>query len=207
MTDDGLDSGAEPSPRPPERVPTSDAALVERVIALDAALSAAGLPHTIGGAVALGFYAVPRPTSDIDVNVFVGPERWPEVVRALAPLGVDVAADAEAPVRDGQVRLPWDDRSVDLFFSHDLLHEAMPAAARRVPFAGGTIPIISPEHLVVRKATLDRTKDWLDVEQILLATKPLDIAEIETLLERLVGPTDPRLAKLRELLAKLALTA
>ena len=77
----------------------------------------------------------------------------------------------------------------------------MPAAARRVPFAGGTIPIISPEHLIVRKATLDRPKDWLDIEAILIATEPLDVAEIETLLERLVGPTDPRLAKVRALLA------
>lgn len=178
--------------------------MTERVLAIDAALDAGGLAHTIGGAIALGFYAAPRPTSDIDVNVFVGPERWPEVRDALAPLGIDVSVDTDAVARDGQVRLPWEDRFVDVFFSHDLLHDAMPAAARRVPFAGGTIPIIAPEHLIVRKAVLDRTKDWLDIEAILVATEPLDVAEIETLLERMVGPTDPRLAKLRDLLAELA---
>jgi hypothetical protein len=73
----------------------------------------------------------------------------------------------------------------------------MPAAARRVPFAGGTIPIFAPEHLAVCKAALDRTKDWLDVGAIHVATEPLDLAEIEFLLKRLVGPTDPRLTKLR----------
>jgi hypothetical protein len=179
--------------------------LPEKVLAIDAALDAGDLAHTIGGAVALGFYAAPRPTSDIDVNVFAGPGRWPEVADALAPIGIDVSVKEGAPARDGQVRLRWDGTPVDVFFSHDLLHDAMPAAARRVPFAGGTIPIISPEHLVVRKATLDRTKDWLDVEAILVATEPVDVAEIETLLAQLVGPNDPRLGNLRALLAELAL--
>jgi hypothetical protein len=191
--------------RPTEMKSDDSRSLPDMVLGVDAALERACIPHTIGGAIALAYYGEPRMTVDIDVNVFVGPERWPEVAAALAPLGIDTVVEAGAAVRDGQVRLRWDDRFVDVFFSQDLLHAAMPAAARRVPFAGGTIPIIAPEHLVVRKATLDRTKDWLDVEAILVATEPLDVAEIETLLERLVGATDPRLAKLRELLATLAL--
>ncbi len=191
--------------RPTEMKSAGSSSLPAMVIALDAALERARIPRTIGGAIALAYYGEPRMTVDIDVNVFVGAERWPEVAAALAPLGVDVAIDAAAPSRDGQVRLAWDDRFVDVFFSRDLLHEAMPAAARRVPFAGTTIPIIAPEHLVVRKATLDRAKDWLDVEAILVATEPLDVAEIETLLERLVGTRDPRLAALHTLLANLAL--
>jgi hypothetical protein len=186
--------------RPTEMKSADSPSLPTMVVAVDAALDKARIPHTIGGAIALAYYGEPRMTVDIDVNVFVGADRWPEIAAALSPLGVEVSVDADAPARDGQVRLPWDDRFVDVFFSHDLLHAAMPAAARPVPFAGGTIPILSPEHLVVRKATLDRTKDWLDVEGILVATEPLDVAEIETLLERLVGPTDPRLEKLRELL-------
>jgi hypothetical protein len=46
----------------------------------------------------------------------------------------------------------------------------MPAAVREVPFAEAMIPIVSPEHLIVRKAMLDRSKDWVDVEAILVAT-------------------------------------
>jgi hypothetical protein len=192
--------------RPTEMRRADSPSLPAMVVAVDAALERAHVPHTIGGAIALAYYGVPRMTVDIDVNAFVPAERWPEVCDALAPLGIEVAADVAALARDGQIRLPWDDRFVDVFFSHDLLHDAMPTAARRVPFPGGTIPIISPEHLVVRKVTLDRTKDWLDVEAILVATEPLDVAQMQTLLERLVGPTDPRLAKLRALLADLALT-
>ena len=44
----------------------------------------AKIPHAIGGALALAYYAEPRATIDIDLNVFVPPERWEEVVGALA---------------------------------------------------------------------------------------------------------------------------
>lgn len=81
------------------------------------------------------------------------------------------------------------------------MHEAI----REVPFAEGSIPIVAPEHLVVRKALLDRTKDWLDIEQIFVATSPLDFQEIETWLEQMAGIDDPRLAKLRKAKSSLPL--
>ena len=151
----------------------------ERVIAVHEALTEAGIPHAIGGAIALGHYAEPRPIRDIDVNAFVGPERRAEVESALAPVG-----DQDPPVH--------------LFFDEDALHEAMPAAVRHVPLAGATIPIVSPEHLVIRKAMLDRPKDWLDIEAIFTAQTPLDLDEIRAWIEHLAGPDDPRLGKLRE---------
>ncbi len=142
-----------------------------RVLAVDRALAAAGIPHAIGGAIALGHYAEPRPIRDIDVNVFVPPERRPEVEAALAAVG--------------------DGAPVHLFFSEDALHEAMPAAVRRVPFAGGTIPIVAPEHLVIRKAMLDRPKDRLDIEAILLAETPLDLVEVKRWLHLARDPEAP----------------
>jgi hypothetical protein len=54
----------------------------------------------------------------------------------------------------------------------------MESASRQVPFAESTLPIVSPEHLLIRKAMFNRVKDWIDIEQILIAT-PLDFAEIE----------------------------
>jgi hypothetical protein len=174
-----------------------------KVLAVHRALDAAAIPHAVGGALALGLYGTPRETVDIDVNVFVPAERWPEVGRALAPLGIDVAVDAESIIRDRQVRLTWDENPVHLFFSYDELHEAMPDAVREVPFAETTIPILAPEHLVVRKAMLDRAKDWPDIEAILVATEPVDVEEIEGWLERLAGPDDPRVTKMRELAGRL----
>lgn len=185
--------------------PDGALSLPKKVIAIDEALDAAKVPHAIGGALALAYYAEPRATIDVDVNVFVPSERWPRVRDALESLGVNTATDTTALARDGQVRLWWDRNPVDLFFSYDPFHDEMRRAARRVPFAETTIPILSPEHLAVCKAMFDRPKDWLDIEQILVATDPLDLPEIEAWLETMVGEDDPRMQRLREILVRLAL--
>ena len=100
--------------------------------------------------------------------------------------------------RDGQVRLWWGRNPVDLFFSYDEFHEEMRTARSAVPFGGRRrFTILSPEHLAVCKAMFDRPKDWLDIEQILVATDPLDLAEIESWLERMVGEGRPPLRQAR----------
>lgn len=185
--------------------PASAPSLPEKVIAIHAALDAAKVPHAIGGALALAYYAEPRATVDVDLNVFVSTERWPDIRGALEPLGIDVEVDAKALERDGQARLWWDRNPVDLFFSYHEFHDEMQRGARRVPFGETTLPILSPEHLTVCKAMFDRVKDWLDIEQILVATDPLDLTEIETWLEQMVGDADPRVAKLEEIKSRLAL--
>ncbi len=152
---------------------------------------------------ALAYYAEPRATIDVDINIFLSTDRWPSVRDALSPLGVDTTVDANALDRDGQARFWWDRNPVDLFFSYDPFHEEMRRSARRVPFAERTIPILSPEHLAVCKAMFDRPKDWLDIEQILVATNPLDLPEIEAWLEAMVGERDQRLGRLREIVSQL----
>jgi hypothetical protein len=186
-----------------ERRPPSAPSLVEKVLAIHEALDAAKIPHALGGALALAYYAEPRATIDVDLNVFVPTERWPAIRDALSPLGVDVGVDAVALERDGQVRLWWDRNPVDLFFSYDPFHDEMQQATRRVPFAQATVPILAPEHLAVCKAMFNRPKDWLDIEQILVAANPLDLPEIEAWLEAMVGERDERLARLREIVAQL----
>jgi hypothetical protein len=184
---------------------TGSPSLPNKVIAIHRALAEAKVPHAIGGALALAYYAEPRTTIDVDVNVFVPTARWPEVRDALAPLGVDVDVDEEALDRDGQVRIWWDRNPVDLFFSYDPFHDEMRRSARKVPFADETILILSPEHLAVCKAMFDRPKDWIDIEQILVATDPVDLGEIETWLERMVGSDNRRMERLAEVKAALAL--
>lgn len=179
--------------------------LPQKVVLIHQALAGAKVPHAIGGALALAYYAEPRTTIDVDINVFVPTERWPEVREALSPLGVDVGVDVEALDRDGQARLWWDRNPVDLFFSYDPFHDEMKRSARRVPFAETTIPILAPEHLAVCKAMFDRPKDWLDIEQILVATDPIDLPEIEAWLEEMVGEANPRLTRLREIVERLGI--
>jgi hypothetical protein len=191
--------------RLPPRQSGSSPSLPEKVVAIHAALAEAKVPHAIGGALALAYYAEPRATVDVDVNVFVTTEGWPQVREALSPLGIDSHVDLAALERDGQVRLWWDRNPVDLFFSYDPFHDAMRGAARRVPFAETTIPILSPEHLTVCKAMFDRPKDWLDIEQIMVATSPYDLGEAETWLRAMVGEENQRFQRLREIAERLQL--
>jgi hypothetical protein len=183
----------------------TEPALPDKVIAIGEALAEAKIPHAIGGALALAYYAEPRATIDVDVNAFVGVDRRNEVIEALGAVGVATSKlDDTALERDGQCRLWWGENPVDLFFAHDPFHWEMRKAVRRAPFAGTTIPILAPEHLAVCKAVFDRPKDWLDIEQMLLATDELDVDEIEGWLERMVGRDDPRLDRFAEIRAKLA---
>lgn len=195
---------AEKRPSSPQRHEDAPS-LPEKVVAIHRALAAAKVPHAIGGALALAYYAEPRVTAHLEVNVFVSTKRWPEVREALVPLGITVDPELAALQRDSLVRLWWDRYTIELFFSFEPFHEEMKRRARRVPFADTMIPILAPEHLAVCKAMFDRTKDWLDIEQILVATSPLDIAEIESWLERMVGNEDPRMQKLAEIKTALAL--
>jgi len=176
--------------------------LPNKVIAIHEALQASKIPHALGGALALAYYATPRATIDIDLNVFVSTSRWQDVIDALDPLGIATdALDSAALERDGQGRLWWGNNAVDLFFAYDPIHEAMRKEARRVPFGGTTVTILAPEHLAVCKAMFDRRKDWLDIEQMLIAADEFDVAAVEQWLERLVGKRDPRLQRFAELKA------
>lgn len=129
------------------------------VAAVHEQLKQAGIPHAFGGAFAMAFYGAPRLTTDIDVNVFV-------------------------PAQVSEAKLDWEGTPVHFFFSCDPLHEEMERRIREVPFGDGTIPLVAPEHLVIRKTLLGRPKDQQDIEAILTRT-PVDQAEIDAWVKRL----------------------
>ncbi len=82
--------------------------LGDQLLAVHDGLAAAGIPHAIGGAIALGYCVLePRGTRDVDVNVFVPPERAREVFAAL-PAGVEVSGaqlEAGRTRRSGEAAL------------------------------------------------------------------------------------------------------
>lgn len=173
----------------------TELSLPDKVVAIHERLGRAAVAHAFGGALALAYYAEPRATIDIDLNVFVAPARAARVWDALAPLGVETPVDHRAVERDGQVRITWGRTPLDLFFAYDPLHDAMRRATRTVPFGDERIVVLGPEHLVVCKAVFDRPKDWLDIEQVLVCVDDLDCGEIERWLERIVGAGDARLER------------
>jgi hypothetical protein len=176
--------------------------LAGKVVAIHEAMGPIG--HAFGGALALAYYAEPRATIDIDLNVFVAPTRFAEVVPALERAEVVVDASKVAPLieRDGQVRLDWDGTPLDLFFSYDPFHDAAARARREVPFADTTIPILSAEHLTVCKVVFDRPKDWVDIDAMVSLGASIDIAEVLRWVARIVGDEDPRYSRVAAVLSR-----
>jgi hypothetical protein len=178
--------------------------LDEKILALERAFSEADIPHAFGGALALAYYATPRGTVDIDVNIFLGTEEAERVFAALEPLGVDTAgASDRGELHDrGQTRLLWEHTPLDLFFAYDPLHTSCLERSRTVPFGGdATIRILSAEDLVIFKAIFDRPKDWRDTRELLFSLAgEFDSAYTRSWLERILNADDPRWRQFEELL-------
>ena len=180
----------------------TELALPDKIVAVDAALDGVGIEHAFGGALALAYYAEPRVTIDVDVNVFVPSARFGDLDAALRPLGVDTAVDVASMEQHGQCRMWWQRTPLDVFFATHPLHEAMRRSRRPVPFGELQIPILSAELLTVCKVLFDRPKDWIDIEQVVLTNPAIDAPEIERWLSELVGEDDPRTLRLRRVFAE-----
>ena len=177
----------------------SDLGLAEKIDRLHDTLDGAGIPHAFGGALALAYYAEPRVTVDVDINIFMEPARYSHVLGVLTPLGVGRAPAGKSVLRDGQGRLWWGRNPVDLFFAYHPLHDAMRDAVRIVPFGDHEIPILGPEHLLTAKVLFDRPKDWIDIEQMLSLQPSIDLDEVHRWLDEFLAGDDQRVEHLRRL--------
>ncbi len=190
----------------PSEPSLSQPSLSQKVLSIESTFRASGIPHAFGGAIALAYYATPRGTIDIDVNVFLPADRAGEVLDALARLGVEAPSEREATRlrRDGQTRIHWGASPIDLFFSYDPLHDACLTRRRAFPFGESeTIHVLSAEDLAVFKVVFDREKDWRDLDELTFSMgDELDHAWIETWLERIVGREDARFDRWNALLAR-----
>jgi hypothetical protein len=163
--------------------------LVGKVLALSEDLTAIGVPRAFGGALALAYCTEdPRGTRDVDVNAFVPASRPQPVLDALPP-GVTVPAGAaEVIVKEGQIRLWWDDTPVDLFLDDAPLHARAARGSRDVPFAGRQIRVLGAVELVLFKALFDRPKAWVDIATVVDAGA-VDLDGVRDGLVALVGGT------------------
>lgn len=177
--------------------------LDEKIVRIEAVLVASRIPHAFGGALALAYYAAPRATHDIDVNVFLPARKAGRVLDALSPLGVAIDRPrAEREIRDhDQTRLLWERTPIDLFFAYDALHARCLERVRHQPFTDDvTLPVLSPEDLAVFKVLFDRTKDWVDLREMLYALGPgFDVAYAIHWLRRILSTDDERLRRFETL--------
>jgi hypothetical protein len=175
---------------------------VELIVGVHDALDAASLPHAFGGALALGYVAVPRGTVDIDVNVFVEPAEVGRVATAVAPLGFDRGEPSADTAAFGGVRFVHASEPfpLDVFPSLDDRYGEVERRLVRHRFGSGhdVLPFLSAEDLCVFKLSFGRPQDWVDLAAIALARPDLEVDTVEDLLVGLRGPTMyPRVARLR----------
>lgn len=179
--------------------------IIDAVLDVHTLLTRSCPAHAFGGALALAYYAEPRATVDIDVNVFLPEMDCPSVTEALATLGYapEQEPDRAIPISGIRLRRSTDPFPLDLFLSLDPAYEEIATRVRRWPFGPDRIelPFLSPEDLAVFKLSFGRDKDWVDLRQIVRSGLALDVEYIERQLIALRGPTMyPRLARLRSLL-------
>jgi hypothetical protein len=174
--------------------------LGDRLLAVHDALDVARIPHAIGGAIALGYCTLePRGTRDLDVNVFVGPDRVKDVFASLPEAVAISGLSLEHAERDGQVRLWWEQTPIDLFFNVLPFHDQVATEVRQVYFEDRTIPVLGCTALAVFKAMFDRPRDWVDIEAMVEA-RSLDVDEAIQWIRAMVGD-DERVEKLAALRA------
>lgn len=185
---------------------STTASLSEKLLLIEEELARRRIPHAFGGAIALAYYATPRATIDLDVNVFTRVDDADAVLDLLRQLGADPIDESERArlARDGQARVRWGPTPVDLFFSYDTFHDRCCERRQQVPFGDGDrIHVLSAEDLVVFKAIFDRAKDWRDIDELLFAMgDAFDADYARDWLERIVGRDDERWARLAEALAR-----
>ena len=173
--------------------------IVEQILAIHDALDAARLPHAFGGALALAWCTQrARGTIDIDVNVFVDQSRAREAFDAL-PAGVERDNDAlRTCERDGQVRLWWSGTPIDVFTDTTDFHREVATRCVVHEFAGARVPFLQCRDLAVFKAFFNRSKDWVDLEEM-SAAGTLDVAHLVGVLALYLGLDDERVARARDL--------
>jgi hypothetical protein len=164
-----------------------------------------GLGYAIVGAIALGFYAAPRATIDVDINIFVPPADGLSVaLRALSDAGF-VAHEDDATLHaranaEGQFRGTISGLRVDVFVPAIAYYAELADRRRQVVLLGRPAWILGPEDLVVLKLMFFRRKDLADVEALLRDQGvSVDRTFIRAKLIELVGADDERMTTLESI--------
>jgi hypothetical protein len=174
--------------------------IVDKMLAIGAALEGKHFPYAFGGALALAFCTErARGTIDIDVNVFVAQDQARTVLEALPGQVVATDGDFLALDRDGQTRLWWEQTPVDLFLDTTEFHVEVAQRRQFHEFGGRQLPFLGCSDLAVFKAFFNRTKDWADLEEM-LAIGAINVDQAIGVLVRYLGEDDERVTRLRALM-------
>jgi hypothetical protein len=162
-----------------------------------------GQNYALGGAIALGYWGVPRGTVDVDVTVYLPPERPSECIWLLQEIGCDFSAsEASESLREhGFCRVAFSGVRVDVFLPIVPFYEVAQRRRQKVELEGQSVTVWDAESLAIFKMMFFRRKDLADIEQILRTQGPkFDRSWVREQLVAIYGPRDPRIAQWDELL-------
>lgn len=171
---------------------------------LAARLEAANCEYALGGAIALGFWAEPRGTLDVDVTLYLPLDDAAGCMELLAKIGCqfDHRRTEDMLNQHGFCQVQLLGIRLDVFLPISPFYEAAKRRRREVPIGSRSAYIWDAETLCVFKMMFFRQKDLVDIQSILRSQgASLDREWIEKSLLELYGQRDPRITRWRELAA------
>jgi hypothetical protein len=174
---------------------------------LAAELTAANCEYALGGAIALGFWAEPRGTLDVDVTLFLPPNQPTACVRTLQKIGCIVKTEdaMHSLTEHGFCTVEFEEHRLDVFLPIIPFYEHARQRRRQVVLGGQPVTIWDAETLCVFKMMFFRRKDLADVEQILrMGGDSFERDWVGDRLTELYGKRDPRLSQWQELVRDIA---
>ncbi len=151
----------------------------------------------MGGAIALGYWGPPRGTFDVDITIYLAPERPSDCVWLLQDIGCKFsAAEAAQSLREhGFCRVIFNGLDLDVFLPVVPFYETARKRRRRVELGDQPIVIWDAESLAVFKMMFFRRKDLADIEQILRTQgRQFDRLWVREQLADMYGTGDPRVS-------------
>lgn len=176
--------------------PADDAAGV--AVRVLAGLDERGIPCALGGALALNWWSEPRGTLDADINVFVEPERYAEVLDAFSEIGVRFdAADWRRRFDAGHVAIGYLGQiRVDVFVPSIPFYDTAASRVVRAHVHGADIPVLDASTLAVFKLLFARPKDFVDLETLLRRSRAhVDTTWVRQQVADMVGDDDERVRR------------
>jgi hypothetical protein len=167
-----------------------ESAVVETACILDEL----SVPYTLIGALAVSAWGEARATLDVDVSLWVEPERFESTVRALCSRLKPVPMDPLQFARETHV-LPMVSSygiRLDLVFAALAVERDLIARAKPIQLGGRAVNIATVEDLIWMKLISERPKDVEDARRL--------IRRFRLTLDR--GYIEPRLRELSEALAR-----
>ncbi len=164
-------------------------------------LQSRGQEYALGGAIALGYWGSPRGTVDVDLTLFLSPEKLSDCMWLLQDVGCEFSSTnaSQSLCEHGFCRVTFSGRDVDVFLPTIPFYEAA-CAAQKVDLDGQPIMVWDAESLAVFKMMFFRRKDLADVEQILRAqSSKFDRFWVRNQLAAMYGTRDPRLSNWDEI--------